>query len=82
LVSNLDIFNNAIESWNAGHLDGYLSMYDESVALHGYSPEPLNKAGSSLATKTSGQIFRCLARKAPCSQLTTSLRRAIASSVG
>jgi hypothetical protein len=43
--SNLDIFNKAIESWNEGDLDGYLSMYDESVTLHGYSPEPLNKAG-------------------------------------
>jgi hypothetical protein len=45
LVSNLDVFNKAIESWNAGDLDGYLSMYDETVALHGYSPEPLDKAG-------------------------------------
>jgi hypothetical protein len=45
LVSNLEVFNAAIESWNAGDLDGYLSMYDESVALHGYSPEPLDKAG-------------------------------------
>jgi len=44
-TGNLDIFNKAIESWNAGDLDGYLSMYDESVALHGYSLEPLNKAG-------------------------------------
>jgi hypothetical protein len=44
LVSNLGVFNNASESWNAGYFDGYLSMYDESVALHGYS-EPLDKAG-------------------------------------
>jgi hypothetical protein len=44
-ISNLEVFNSAIRSWNAGDLDGYLSMYDESVALHGYSPEPLNKAG-------------------------------------
>jgi hypothetical protein len=43
-ISNLEIFNSAIESWNAGDLDGYLSMYDEGVLLHGYSPEPLNKA--------------------------------------
>jgi len=44
-ISNLEIFNNAIQSWNAGDLDGYLNMYDESVLLYGYSPEPLDKAG-------------------------------------
>jgi hypothetical protein len=33
----------AHESWNAGDLDGYLSLYDEGIALHGYSPEPMNK---------------------------------------
>jgi hypothetical protein len=30
-ISNLEVFNSAIRSWNAGDLDGYLSMYDESV---------------------------------------------------
>lgn len=34
----------AYGSWNAGDLDGYLSLYDEGIALHGYSPEPMNKA--------------------------------------
>jgi steroid delta-isomerase-like uncharacterized protein len=33
----------AYESWNAGDLDGYLSLYDEGIALHGYSAEPMNK---------------------------------------
>ncbi len=33
----------AFESWNAGDLDGYLSLYDEGIRLHGYSPEPMNK---------------------------------------
>jgi hypothetical protein len=33
----------AYESWNAGDLDGYLCLYDEGIALHGYSPEPMNK---------------------------------------
>ena len=28
----------AYESWNAGDLDGYLSLYVEGIALHGYSP--------------------------------------------
>ena len=27
--------------WNAGDLDGYLSLYDEGIRLHGYSPEPI-----------------------------------------
>ena len=44
-ISNLEIFNNAIKNWNAGDLDGYLNMYDASVLLYGYSPEPLDKAG-------------------------------------
>ena len=33
----------AYESWNAGDLNGYLSLYDEGIALHGYSPEPMDK---------------------------------------
>lgn len=32
-----------VKSWNAGDLDGYLSLYDEGIALYGYSPEPMNK---------------------------------------
>lgn len=34
---------NALEAWNAGDLDGYLTLYDDSIKLHGYSPEPLDK---------------------------------------
>ena len=34
----------AVESWNAGDLDGYLRLYDEGIRLHGYSPEPMDKA--------------------------------------
>src|SRR5262249_27235270 len=30
--------------WNAGDLPGYLSLYDDKIKLHGYSPEPMNKA--------------------------------------
>ncbi len=33
----------AIDRWNAGDLDGYLSLYDEGIRLHGYSPEPMDK---------------------------------------
>jgi predicted ester cyclase len=34
----------ARDSWNAGDLDGYLRLYDEDIRLHGYSPEPMDKA--------------------------------------
>ena len=34
---------NALEAWNAGDLDGYLALYDDSIKLHGYTPEPLDK---------------------------------------
>ena len=33
----------ALDAWNARDLDGYLSLYDESIRLHGYSPEPMDK---------------------------------------
>ncbi len=34
----------ARQRWNAGDLPGYLSLYDEQIKLHGYTPEPMNKA--------------------------------------
>ena len=33
----------AIGAWNAGDLDSYLELYDESIMLHGYGPEPMGK---------------------------------------
>lgn len=33
----------ARQAWNAGDLDGYLTLYDESIALHGYGPQPFDK---------------------------------------
>ena len=33
----------AYERWNAGDLIGYLSLYDEGIRLHAYSPEPMDK---------------------------------------
>jgi hypothetical protein len=32
------------KAWNARDLDGYLELYDESIRLHGYSPEPMDKS--------------------------------------
>jgi hypothetical protein len=34
----------AIAGWNRGGLDEYLELYDNAVRLHGYSPEPMDKA--------------------------------------
>jgi predicted ester cyclase len=34
----------ALESWNAGDLNGYLALYADDIKLHGYSPEPMDKA--------------------------------------
>jgi hypothetical protein len=34
----------ARQAWNRGDLTGYLSLYDEKIRLHGYSPEPMGKA--------------------------------------
>jgi steroid delta-isomerase-like uncharacterized protein len=38
-----DTLSHAQASWNAGDLDGYLELYDERIALHGYGPEPMGK---------------------------------------
>ena len=39
-----DAFDRAIVAWNAHDLDRYLELYDERIALHGYSDQPLGKA--------------------------------------
>ena len=40
---NMTNLHRAIEAWNRGLLDDYLDLYDESVRLYGYSPEPMDK---------------------------------------
>ena len=42
--SNLETLNRAIEAWNGGDLDAYLDLYDDGITLHGYSPQPMDKA--------------------------------------
>jgi steroid delta-isomerase-like uncharacterized protein len=37
-------FDRAITAWNGGDLDGYLGYYADDIRLHGYSPEPMDKA--------------------------------------
>jgi len=39
-----DAFDRAIAAWNANDLDRYLDLYDERIALYGYSNQPLGKA--------------------------------------
>ena len=34
----------ARQAWNAGDLSGYLTLYDDSIQLHGYAPAPFDKA--------------------------------------
>ena len=34
----------ARRSWNAGDLAGYLSLYDRAIRIHGFAPDPFDKA--------------------------------------
>jgi predicted ester cyclase len=43
MLSPQETLSAAQASWNAGDLDGYLSLYDDRIRLHGYSPEPMGK---------------------------------------
>jgi predicted ester cyclase len=43
MASAREALSKAIESWNAGDLDGYLELYHDDIRLHGYSPEPMGK---------------------------------------
>ena len=42
---NRDALEAAIAAWNTGDLEGYLTLYGESIRLHGYTPAPLDKNG-------------------------------------
>ena len=42
-MSSQDALAAAHASWNAGDLDGYLRLYDETIRLHGYAPESMGK---------------------------------------
>jgi predicted ester cyclase len=43
MPGNGDILTSALAAWNAGDLESYLSIYDEDIRLHGYTPEPMDK---------------------------------------
>jgi predicted ester cyclase len=38
-----DAFARAVERFNDGDLDSYLEIYDDSIRLHGYGPEAMDK---------------------------------------
>lgn len=42
--TNAERVMTAAAAWNAGDLDGYLDLYDAGIRLHGYAPEPMDKA--------------------------------------
>lgn len=44
MASNTEILKAALAAWNRGDLDAYLTLYDDSIKLHGYAPGPMNKA--------------------------------------
>ncbi len=44
MSANRDAFFRAIDRWNAGDLDSYLELDDDSIALHGYSEKPMAKS--------------------------------------
>lgn len=41
---NTEAFDRAIAAWNAGDLDSYIELYDDTIQLHGYSEVPMGKA--------------------------------------
>ncbi len=43
MSGNRDALDAAVAAWNAGDLEAYLTLYDESILLHGYTPAPLDK---------------------------------------
>jgi predicted ester cyclase len=40
---NVTALTQAVDRWNAGDLDGYLRVYDDSIRLHGNTPTPMDK---------------------------------------
>jgi SnoaL-like polyketide cyclase len=44
MVDHAGRVERAVQCWNDGDLAGYLTLYDDAIKLHGYSPEPMGKA--------------------------------------
>jgi steroid delta-isomerase-like uncharacterized protein len=64
-----DALNAAVAAWNAGDLEGYLTLYDEAILLHGYSSEPLTKSGVRQFYKMIQEAFTAAGAASPALQL-------------
>jgi predicted ester cyclase len=54
-----ETLDHALERWNAGDLEGYLALYDDSVLLHGQSPEPMDKDAARVFYTAIHAAFDC-----------------------
>lgn len=55
--SNVAALGKAIDAWNRGDLSSYLQLYDEGIRLHGYSPEPMDKASVRKFYEESWEVY-------------------------
>jgi predicted ester cyclase len=55
----------AVDAWNQGNLPGYLRLYDDRVRLHGYAPEPMDKAALTGFYQSVYQALRADDRAGP-----------------
>lgn len=46
MTEQRDAIDRAVAAANRGDLDGYMELYDASVVLHGYGPEPIDFEGA------------------------------------
>jgi predicted ester cyclase len=59
MPSSQENLDRAQERWNAGDLEGYLELYDDSATLHGLSPEPMDKDGARALYTAMHAAFDC-----------------------
>ena len=65
----------AAADWNAGDVDGFLSMFDSSLLHHGVTPEPLDAKGNRAfyegmqASFPGSQMTRKRALRVRCAEL-------------
>lgn len=41
MSEQLEVVQRAVGAFNARNIEGYMELYDPSVVLHGYAPEPI-----------------------------------------
>lgn len=65
----VDRLGEAVAAWNRGDLDGYLTLYDPAMRLHGYSPEPMDKAAATTFYRALCAALTAEARPAPALEI-------------